>query len=162
MQAAEDLRAPYWDWASDSMVPPITVPQTVQVNVPNGNTVEQIEIDNPFLTYWFPSEVLDGAYGEWDDEYRERMFRCPPPQSYPDSANELTSERPYRDWVVSEALAFDPVRVSPADMRGPVRFVHAIHNLYGLRVDWRHWDKSGADPQRPSLGRSMRRAIPVL
>ncbi|KAJ6437673.1 tyrosinase [Purpureocillium lavendulum] len=81
MQAAEDLRAPFWDWAADAKVPSVSVPQKVSVNFPRGQSVEKKEIDNPLYTFKIPQSVVDA------------------PQSYPDSANELLSQRPYKDWV---------------------------------------------------------------
>ncbi len=33
IQAAEELRSPFWDWGSDGRVPPATVSDTVRINV---------------------------------------------------------------------------------------------------------------------------------
>ncbi|PHH87764.1 hypothetical protein CDD83_8442 [Cordyceps sp. RAO-2017] len=99
VQAAESLRSPYWDWAADSRVPPSTVPPTVWVNYPNGNDVQQIEVENPLATYRFPRAVLDGKYGPFDSQRRPQVLRCRAPNVYPQSANALLSRRPLRQWV---------------------------------------------------------------
>ncbi|UNI17886.1 Tyrosinase [Purpureocillium takamizusanense] len=99
MQAADELRAPFWDWAADATVPSVTVPAKITVNIPNGQEVRQSEIDNPLFTFNIPQSVVDGQYGSFDSDNRNRTLRCPAPQSYPSSANDLLSQRPYKDWV---------------------------------------------------------------
>lgn len=103
-QAAETLRSPYWDWAADTDVPSATIPEKVRVNVPSGEHLQEIEIENPLLTFRFPKQVLEGEYGDFDQDNRTQIFRCQSPRSYPDSANEATSSRPYKRWVVSTIL----------------------------------------------------------
>ncbi|KAJ6445260.1 endonuclease/exonuclease/phosphatase family [Purpureocillium lavendulum] len=98
-QAADQLRSPFWDWAAGSTVPQSTVPAKITVNVPNGQGLQAQEVDNPLYTYKIPQPVLDGRYGTFDPQNRPQTVRCPAPQSYPASANELLAERPYRQWV---------------------------------------------------------------
>lgn len=73
----------------------------VKVKVPNGSGLKELNMKNPLYTYDFPKAALDGKYGEWDDERRSRMFRCPAPDRFPQSANSLLDSRPYKQWVVS-------------------------------------------------------------
>lgn len=101
IRAAETLRSPYWDWAADNHVPPVTVPATLTVNIPQGEILEAVEINNPLATYKFPKEVLDGEYGDFDSQKRSRIFRCQSPKTYPVSANEAVAARPYKRWIVS-------------------------------------------------------------
>jgi len=104
MQAAEELRAPFWDWAADATVPAVTVPPKMKVKFPNGQGVGEREVDNPLFTFKIPQSVVDGEYGSFDSDNRNTTMRCPAPQSYPNSANDLLSQRPYKDWVVSSDL----------------------------------------------------------
>lgn len=101
MQAAEQLRAPYWDWAADPTIPSATVPATLQVNFPNGQALQQRHVDNPLGTFIIPQAVLNGQYGTFDSLERPRVLRCQPPQSYPASANNQLASRQYKQWVVS-------------------------------------------------------------
>ncbi|KAK7931433.1 Tyrosinase, partial [Apiospora marii] len=45
--AAEEFRIPYWDWASDYMLPASAMDQRVTVNGPHG----QVDIPNPLYSY---------------------------------------------------------------------------------------------------------------
>ncbi|UNI23818.1 Tyrosinase [Purpureocillium takamizusanense] len=131
-QAADQLRSPYWDWADNSAVPPATVPAKVTVNIPNGDGVQEEEVDNPLYSYDIPQPVLDGQYGAFDSENRPRTMRCPAPQTYPESANGLLAQRPYRQWVYdafTRAVDFtDFATTSPT-----IVSLELIHN--GV-----HWD----------------------
>jgi tyrosinase len=100
LKAAETLRSPYWDWAANTDVPTPTIPDKIRVNVPRGQHLEQIEVDNPLLTFKFPEAALQGVYGDFDN--RTKMYRCESPESYPESANALTAARPYKQMVVSD------------------------------------------------------------
>jgi hypothetical protein len=74
VQAAAELRQPYWDWARpQGPVPPeeiISMPQ-VQIIKPNG---VQTFVDNPFLGFTFPSEdsraSFDGDFQIWPKTLR--------------------------------------------------------------------------------------------
>ncbi|KAF7545891.1 hypothetical protein G7Z17_g8825 [Cylindrodendrum hubeiense] len=98
VEAAETLRAPFWDWAVDK-IPDAVVPSTMAVNIPSGSGIKEVQISNPLRTFTFPSEALDGTYGSFDSENRARIDRCPSPKTFPDSANELLADRPYKSWV---------------------------------------------------------------
>lgn len=101
IQAAENLRSPFWDWAAVSQVPPASVPAKMTVNFPNGEGLQKRQIDNPLATYSIPRKVLDGEYGDFDQESRPRILHCPAPDSQPASANQRLAQSPYRQWVVS-------------------------------------------------------------
>ena len=100
IQAANNLRAPYWDYAADPTVPPATVPATLKVRVPNGSVLKEVDIQNPLATYKFPQDVLNGKYGAFDSQKRPQILHCPAPDSYPAGANSRLAKRPYKKLVV--------------------------------------------------------------
>ncbi|KAF4589100.1 tyrosinase 2 [Ophiocordyceps camponoti-floridani] len=92
-EAADTLRAPYWDWAATGKVPNATLPDKVKIKTPKG----QKEVDNPLANYKFPQQAVQGRYGDLAAAQAERsrprgeIVRCPSPRSYPDSANAVMS-----------------------------------------------------------------------
>lgn len=110
IRAAEELRSPFWDWGLGNEVPSATVPETLRVNVTNGELLEEVEIDNPLASFRFPEDALEGRYGSFDSDNRTQTYRCPSPDSYPDSANQKISSRPYKRWIVGNSL---PSRKEP-------------------------------------------------
>jgi hypothetical protein len=74
MQAAAELRQPFWDWArSEGPVPPeevISMPK-VKIIIPSGL---KALVDNPFLTFIFPSKEsrasFDGDFEIWTKTLR--------------------------------------------------------------------------------------------
>lgn len=105
ISAADELRSPFWDWGVETEVPPATVPKTLRVKIPKGELLEEVEIDNPLATFRFPKEAsLAGEYGPFDSNNRTQTYRCPSPESYPDSANRKLASRPYKSWIVSNVL----------------------------------------------------------
>ncbi|PHH59817.1 hypothetical protein CDD81_2556 [Ophiocordyceps australis] len=98
-QAADSLRAPFWDWGSDQSVPPATVAPRTRVNVPNGQGVQLVEVDNPFATFRFPQRALNGEFGQFDPQPRNQIYRCLSPNNYPGSANQNLQGRPYKQWI---------------------------------------------------------------
>lgn len=104
IEAADTLRAPFWDWAIDEAVPQATVPQKMSINVPvDKDDVKPKEVDNPLYTFKFPEAVLDGEFGTFDDSRRSQTYRCTddPSMSYPATANENLKARNYKSLVVS-------------------------------------------------------------
>lgn len=95
-QAANDLRAPYWDWALEPWLPSAVLPETITVNAPSETGTVSKTIDNPLFTYRFPKEVLQGKFGAFSPT--DRMYRCP----NPNSANQNLYGRNYKSWVVSK------------------------------------------------------------
>uniref|UniRef100_A0A8H7NEV0 tyrosinase n=1 Tax=Bionectria ochroleuca TaxID=29856 RepID=A0A8H7NEV0_BIOOC len=99
MQAAENLRSPYWDWGLGLGVPQATVPETIRIRIPKGDILEETEVPNPLVTFRFPPEVVEGQYSDFDPANRTQIYRCPSPEKYPDSANKDLSRRPYQSWI---------------------------------------------------------------
>lgn len=74
--AADQLRIPYWDWATNPNMPDVVSQQTVQIT----NSAGQIQqVNNPFYAYnfqnmpmnqtWFPQNTPDG----WLSKYPQTM-----------------------------------------------------------------------------------------
>ncbi|EQL01140.1 tyrosinase 2 [Ophiocordyceps sinensis CO18] len=129
VQAAESLRQPYWDWASDPRVPPATASPLVSVVHPSGG--QRVDIENPLFTYKIPAAVLNGKYGRFDAQMRQQTVRCPAPSSFPASADALMTQRPYRRWVydvLTRASDFGEFSLG-----GNITSLEQIHN--GI-----HWD----------------------
>ncbi|KAH7151842.1 tyrosinase [Dactylonectria estremocensis] len=129
--AAETLRAPFWDWAS-SDIPDALVPSKMAVNVPSDSGIRQVQIDNPLATYKFPAAALNGTYGSFDSENRSRIYRCPSPDSFPASANELLADRTYRSWVY-DALTHTNTFDEFSSTGNGGTSLESIHNAI-------HWD----------------------
>ncbi|KAG8922053.1 hypothetical protein FRC02_012164, partial [Tulasnella sp. 418] len=71
LQAAIDLRAPYWDWASEAVPPPEVIElQQLNIILPDGT---EGPIDNPLLTYRFNPRPSFSS--------RAKTVRCPVPSS---------------------------------------------------------------------------------
>ncbi|RSL69213.1 hypothetical protein CEP54_002372 [Fusarium duplospermum] len=135
VNAANTLRSPYWDWAVDG-IPNAVVPQMVNVKVPNGSGLKTINMKNPLYTYTFPKDAVAGKYGQWDDENRSRMFRCPAPDSFPSTANGLLRQRPYKQWtydVLTHSTSFNQF----ASTGNSGASLEQIHNAI-------HWDAACA------------------
>lgn len=100
--AAKSLRAPYWDWAADSTVPPASVPSTLTINVAGDDGVQSSSVPNPLQTYNMPQAAMNGQYGTFDRNRRPQTLRCPGPyNSYPDSANNNLGSRKLKGNLVS-------------------------------------------------------------
>jgi tyrosinase len=55
--AADNLRLPYWDWASIPQMPDVVSEETITITTANGDRV----VDNPLFAYKFnPSQNLGG------------------------------------------------------------------------------------------------------
>jgi tyrosinase len=70
LSAAQNLRAPYWDWATNSVPPPEVISsQSVNVTTPDGNTTS---VPNPLYQYTFnpidPS--FPAPYQDWQTTIR--------------------------------------------------------------------------------------------
>ncbi|RDA88914.1 hypothetical protein CP532_5474 [Ophiocordyceps camponoti-leonardi (nom. inval.)] len=87
VEAANSLRAPYWDWAISNKVPDASLPKKVEVNTANGSR----EMTNPLASYDYPEAAASGRYGDLGEaegagSARGQIQRCPG-GSYPESAN---------------------------------------------------------------------------
>ncbi|KAG5943650.1 hypothetical protein E4U60_006532 [Claviceps pazoutovae] len=85
VDAANTLRAPFWDWSRDSNVPPCSVPATLTVNIPDGENLTTTRIKNPLQTYTYPRKARSGQFGPFTRS--PTTSRCPAPNSYPYTAN---------------------------------------------------------------------------
>lgn len=57
--AAQTLRHPYWDWASDPVLPPAIYSPNVTVRAPCG----VVEIANPLYGYRFQRPAVESSFG---------------------------------------------------------------------------------------------------
>ncbi|KAM4055708.1 tyrosinase [Hirsutella rhossiliensis] len=97
LQAADALRAPYWDWATTSDVPPSTVPRSVTINTPKGRR----QVRNPLSGFTFPQQAVRGQFGRFSPSPRAAIARCPAPNSYPNSANRMMASNDLKELVFS-------------------------------------------------------------
>ncbi|PTB66919.1 Di-copper centre-containing protein [Trichoderma citrinoviride] len=131
--AAASLRAPYWDWALDSEVPPCTVPQTLKINIPSGSGTKAVDYTNPLRTYYFPHISMTGSYGEFTGGGDDHTVRCvASKQSYPATANSNLAARPYKSWIY-DVLTNSQNFADFASTSGPGINFEQIHNAI-------HWD----------------------
>ncbi|KAL2876919.1 hypothetical protein SGCOL_007747 [Colletotrichum sp. CLE4] len=109
VEAADSLRAAYWDWAADSQVPPMTALPTLVTKKPVDGALQSVAVRNPFYRYNYPKTALDGSFGSFDGQnYTKRCVENG--ESYPDTANaKLTGynlkEKVYNVFV--KATSFD-------------------------------------------------------
>ena len=83
-------------------MPPATVPKTFKVNVPDGNNLRVIDLQNPLATYRLPQGALSGNFGIFDEDFhRQQIERCVSPQRWPGDANEALASLNLRKWTVS-------------------------------------------------------------
>ncbi|VDC02340.1 unnamed protein product [Peniophora sp. CBMAI 1063] len=84
MKAAQELRAPFWDWAS-SAVPPAEVIEREELNI-IGSDGNEMPVKNPLLAYTF--HPIDGSfpspYSEW-----QTTLRHPVPVKGPDAKSSV-------------------------------------------------------------------------
>ena len=80
-QALQNLRLPYWDWASDSHLPSITMQKTIDITVQGDNpdTTEIKQIPNPLYSYAFTSKMaMDLITSELQSPFQNKWsLRCP-------------------------------------------------------------------------------------
>ena len=100
-KAAKSLRSPYWDWAAQSTIPEICVPEFVKVNVPKDGSTATTDIKNPLRYYEFPNAAMKNKFGPFDDLQRPNVHKCQKPgEKFPQTANSLMQQRPYKRWTV--------------------------------------------------------------
>ncbi|KJZ68055.1 hypothetical protein HIM_12555 [Hirsutella minnesotensis 3608] len=124
LQAAEQLRAPYWDWAASSDVPPSTVPPTITVNTAQGS----MQVNNPLSGYTFPQEAVRGDFGQFSPNPSAAIDRCPSPDSYPSSANEGLRSNNLSDMVYN-AFAYSQTFEQFSTTSGGGLSIEQAHNL---------------------------------
>lgn len=69
--AAQTLRQPYWDWASDPTLPPAVYAVNVTVRAPCGI----LEIPNPLRGYQFKRPAVESSFGGFLAT-RTQTIRC--------------------------------------------------------------------------------------
>ncbi len=59
VRAAEDVRLPYWDWASEDSIPPVVSSETIDVIKPGTNSTAggETNIPNPLYSYMFQNDL---------------------------------------------------------------------------------------------------------
>ncbi|KAM0527778.1 hypothetical protein ACHAPS_002395 [Verticillium nonalfalfae] len=150
-EAADRLRAAWWDWASDSRVPPVTTQKTVVINRPYGDGVRPLRVLNPFYTYKYPQSAQDGAFGRFSGVGNTK--RCTQQgNSFPKSANELLSKISLKSQVsgkytaLSRAKSWSEISTSAnggSSIEGPHGSIH-IRAACGL--DFVYLETSGFEP----------------
>ncbi|KAM4055861.1 tyrosinase [Hirsutella rhossiliensis] len=124
VHAAEILRTPFWDWAANPQVPKSTVPSTLKINTAHGRR----SVKNPLAGYVYPKDALKGAFGEFKPTPRNRVGRCPPPKSFPQSANQLFRRDNLRELVYN-AFIYSETFEEFSSTAGPGTSVEQAHNL---------------------------------
>jgi hypothetical protein len=83
LSAAQNLRAPYWDWATNSVPPPEVIAlQTVDIITPDGNTTT---VQNPL--YQYPFNPIDPSFPE-PYSYWQTTIRHPDNPDSPDASTD--------------------------------------------------------------------------
>ena len=88
--AAQNLRAPYWDWATNSVPPPEVISlQTLNITTPDGNTTA---VRNPLLQYRFNpiSPSFPDPYSSW-----QTTIRHPDDPNSPDASTDAQALAEY-------------------------------------------------------------------
>lgn len=130
IEAADTLRAPFWDWATDEAVPQSTVPETISITVPENGQLASKYVENPLYTFHFPKSVQDGAFGVFE---RNRIYRCDQPNmTYPDSANRSIKHRQHTKHLYD-------IFTRSTDFEDFVTFKNRGSSLEGLHGSI-HWD----------------------
>jgi tyrosinase len=88
--AAQNLRAPYWDWATNSVPPPEVISlQNVDIITPDGNTTS---VTNPL--YQYPFNPIDPSfpapYSDW-----QTTIRHPDDFNSPDATTDVQALTEY-------------------------------------------------------------------
>ncbi|KAF8500857.1 photo-regulated tyrosinase [Russula emetica] len=82
--AAQNLRAPYWDWATNVVPPPEVISlQTVDITTPDGNTTT---VPNPLYQYTF--NPIDSSFPA-PYEYWQTTIRHPDNPNSPDATTDV-------------------------------------------------------------------------
>ncbi|KAL5598596.1 hypothetical protein BROUX41_003478 [Berkeleyomyces rouxiae] len=101
-QAADRLRSPYWDWAADFNVPPVSTLPELTIPKPNinGSSLVNATIANPLYSFKFPTEAMNGEFGGWTPS-SDHTRRCPDSNgvSQPNKGSELLSSRGLKESV---------------------------------------------------------------
>ncbi|PHH79246.1 hypothetical protein CDD80_5330 [Ophiocordyceps camponoti-rufipedis] len=150
-EAANTLRAPYWDWASTEHVPPSTGPGEVTITTPKGKNQK---VTNPLANYKFPEKAVGGVYGDLPGAapvgsrpQGGKIQRCPG-QSYPDFANNIMSRQVPNPRSRSYRSMVDFTRFGSTSGRGfSLEQIHnTVHTEATCGADFLDSRISGFDP----------------
>ncbi|KAL1888981.1 hypothetical protein Cpir12675_005969 [Ceratocystis pirilliformis] len=101
-KAADRLRSPYWDWAEDYNVPPVSTIENLTVLRPNtnGSALVNTTIPNPIYSYRYPTEAMNGEFANFVPS-SDHTRRCPDANgiSQPAQANQGLAERGLKEAV---------------------------------------------------------------
>jgi hypothetical protein len=107
--AAQNLRAPYWDWATNSIPPnEVIFAQTVDIITPDGQTTT---VPNPLLQY--PFNPIDPSfpapYKSW-----KTTIRHPDNPSSPNATTDAQalSEYDFTFFLIQVSHSFFPIKVN--------------------------------------------------
>ncbi|PHH88646.1 hypothetical protein CDD83_7264 [Cordyceps sp. RAO-2017] len=144
-QAAAELRAPFWDWAATSAVPPATVPAFVAINTPKGRA----QVRNPLSGYVYPPAAFSGEFGNFRPEFGPTILHCPAPNRYPQSANALLraanlKEQVYNSFVYSQS--FEDFSSTGGNGISIEQVHNTIHRESACGEQFSEQDVAGFDP----------------
>jgi hypothetical protein len=99
--AAEDLRAPYWDWATNSVPPPEVVSmQSVKIITPDGKTTS---VPNPLYQYTF--NPIDQSFpSPW--KFWKTTIRHPDHPNRPDATTDVPALKAYDIALPDPSVSF--------------------------------------------------------
>lgn len=147
MSAAQSLRSPFWDWASDSKVPAATVPNKLRVKAPNGSGLRDVEVDNPLRIYKFPQAAINQQFGSFSRD--PQIYKCRAPGNYPNSANAAMAKRSYKQWVYdafTRSTSFDQFASTGSSGISLEQIHNAIHWDGSCGFQFLNADYSAFDP----------------
>ncbi len=100
--AAQNLRAPYWDWATNSVPPPEVISlQSVDITTPDGNTTT---VPNPLYQYTF--NPIDPSFLA-PYQYWQTTIRHPDNHNSPDASTDAQALQKY-DFTLSDPSLSHP------------------------------------------------------
>jgi tyrosinase len=100
--AAQNLRAPYWDWATNSVPPPEVISlQTVSIITPDGNTTN---VKNPLYAYTFNpiDKSFPAPYRSW-----QTTIRSPDNPNSPDATTDAQALSEYDFTFPNQSLSLN-------------------------------------------------------
>jgi tyrosinase len=127
VNAARNLRAPYWDWAADYRIPDCAAASTISVYMPGGSSVVSQSITNPLLSYRFPSNAA-GTFGTIVDAGLDssRTVRCSASAANAELSGDNLKDQVYSAFTRSTSFAALSVGTSSTVM--PLEQPHnAVH-----------------------------------
>ncbi|KAK2603519.1 hypothetical protein QQS21_004288 [Conoideocrella luteorostrata] len=147
VDAAIRLRSPYWDWSAEAKVPQCTVPRVLTVNVPDGQGLKRVSINNPLQSFTYPEKARSGEFGTFP-RYSQTV-RCPAPYQYPTTANQRLAGRGLKQSTYDAftySSTFDEFTVTGQNSIGLEEMHNNIHWDAGCEGQFLDAATSGFDP----------------